>query len=290
MKIQCFGKVNLYLNISHKRVDNFHEIQSLFQSISLFDTITLTLAPAFELTLSKQSAHFSYVNLLKKNNLLEKVFDYFSVHFKVKPLKVDLNKQIPLGAGLGGGSSDAAGFMHALNKINDLSLSLENLEEIAKNFGSDVPFFIRGGVAKVTGRGETINSLPPLPKFYLILIYPETHISTQEAYQNNVIKNDKIDFDQIVEQYLEAKTVDKIAPISYNAFEEKTLKKYKQVFSAYNDLKKYSDHVSLSGSGSSVFAFFPQDEDLTNVVQKLKLKYNHVYWLRTNDRGSEIKT
>ena len=296
MRVTCFAKINLYLNVAGKRVDGFHEIESLFQTISLFDTLTITPADMFELTLNSQSAGLANSKLLQKNNLLEKVFDYFFTQFKIKPLKVDLNKQIPLGAGLGGGSSDAAGFMHALNKINHLSLSPQRLEKIAALFGSDVPFFIRGGIAQVSGRGEIIKQLPLFPKLHIILIYPQIHISTKEAYEEHVVRNNKIDFNHVVRQYADfpinandsemKKYVDKIAKFSYNGFEKKTLTKYQEVFSAYSDLKKYSDYVLLSGSGASVFAVFSKEKILDNVSRELKHKHKHVYCLHTNDKGS----
>ena len=308
MKVKCFAKINLYLNVSGKRPDGFHEIQSLFQTVTLFDTLTLSASDTFRLILSKRSAPFADAKLLQQNNLLEKVFNYFSNRFGVKPLQIELDKQIPLGAGLGGGSSDAAGLIQALNALNNLSLSVETLEKIGRLFGSDVPFFIRGGLASVTGRGEHIEPLavfskeqqPPsrgqqlmsLPQLSLILIYPELHISTKEAYENNVTKNNRIDFPKIVASYRPSPTstegqtaekyLDNIAKYLYNAFEEKTLKKYPAVFAAHKDLKKYSNYVLLSGSGSCVFALFSDEQSLKPVIKELKTKYKYVYWLQTD--------
>ena len=296
LEVHCFAKINLFLNISHKRSDGFHEIQSLFQTVSLCDVLTLTPASTFKLIISNKSASFVRADLLEKNNILQTIFNYFATTFNITPLKIELNKKIPLGAGLGGGSSDAAGLILALNHLNSLSLSQETLEKIGSFFGSDVPFFIRGGLSYVTGRGEKIKPMVgDIPKFNVILIYPEIHIDTKKAYKENLIINKQLNFSQILRSYyifpnsLNSKEIkkyiDKIAKFSYNGFEEKTLKAFPRIYALYTDLKQYSNYVLLSGSGSSVFALFEEKSKLGKIAKKLNKKYSNVYLLQTNDIG-----
>lgn len=306
MKIDCFAKVNLYLNISNKRQDGFHQIQSLFQTISLCEQLIIEPSRNFSIELLPESASFADANLLLKDNILDKVYRYFKSHYGVNGINIRLNKQIPIGAGLGGGSSDAAGLIVALNKLNNLALSICEMEKIASIFGSDVPFFIKGGSAIVTGKGEVIENFmdfeakkakkPPI--LYLVLIFPDQPINTKEAYALNVELNDNVNFEAIVQQFVNfpaagdeiaIKTyVDKIANLAYNGFQSKTLNKYPAIYKAFKDLRKYSNYVLLSGSGSSVFAIFHTETDSQIAIDGLRSQYKYIYKQHTTSKGSSL--
>ena len=191
LSVFCPAKVNLFLNISLKRNDNYHSLQSLFHTVNWYDKLILNKQKKFQLIIDPQSKIKSKTEHydLQKNNLLETIYQYFVENYFITPISITLIKNIPLGAGLGGGSSDAAGLIHAINELFNLSLSLETKQKIGFLFGCDIPYFLTGGLAWVSGKGEKIFSLPSpfvKQKKNVLLFYPNTFVSTAKAYQKYV--------------------------------------------------------------------------------------------------------
>lgn len=180
MKLSAPAKVNLSLRVLGKRADGYHDLESLMAPLSLCDTVEIDLHPGaenFSLTCSDLTVPAD------DSNLAVMAAREFSTATGV-PLggQIHLDKVIPHGAGLGGGSSDAAAVIRGLNVLTDLQLPLEKLESIAAGVGSDVPFFIRGGAAWVRGRGERIEPCELPQQFFLLLIKPPFGVSTAWAY------------------------------------------------------------------------------------------------------------
>ncbi|WP_448375118.1 4-(cytidine 5'-diphospho)-2-C-methyl-D-erythritol kinase [Fervidobacterium sp.] len=169
--LRTYAKLNLCLDIIGKRSDGYHDIDSLFQNVSLFDRMEIKISQGVG-NLSIES------NVPIENNIIEKVWNM--VDNKKFDAFVLLEKNIPIGAGLGGGSSNAAGFIVALRKFGIIGEI--DAYEIAKNVGSDVPFFIEGGSALVSGRGEIIKNVEPLINYNVDIYFPGFSISTKEAY------------------------------------------------------------------------------------------------------------
>ena len=137
-KINCPAKINLFLHIVNKRSDGFHELQSLITKIDLFDELLVEKSTKFSLEIYGEFAKFIDI----KDNLFTKIFEYFVKNFDINSnLKITLQKNIPVGAGLGGGSSNGAYFIKILNEIFDLKLSTSAMQKISLNFGSDIAFF-----------------------------------------------------------------------------------------------------------------------------------------------------
>ncbi len=180
MKLSAPAKVNLSLRILGKRADGYHDLESLMAPISLCDTVEIYLhsdSEKFSLTCSDLTVPSD------PSNLALVAAREFSAFTGVSPGgHIHLEKIIPHGAGLGGGSSDAAAVIRGLNTLTNLHLPLEKLEEIAARVGSDVPFFIRGGAAWVRGRGEQIEPCDLPQPFFLVLIKPPFGVSTGWAY------------------------------------------------------------------------------------------------------------
>ena len=198
--ISCPAKLNLSLNINNFRSDGFHEIQSIFAKINLYDELIVEKNSQFQLSIQ---GIFSK-KLDKGHNIINKIYNYFEQNFDLKSsVKVTLKKNIPIGAGLGGGSSDGASFIKILNKIFDLKLSKIEMQKISINFGSDLPFFFEDDICLVEGRGESITSLNNkennqseslvnfLNNYKTLLIFPQIHISTIDVYKEliNRVKN-----------------------------------------------------------------------------------------------------
>jgi len=169
--LRTFAKLNLCLDVLRKREDGYHEIDSLFQTISLFDRMTVKIIHG-DGCLKLES------NVEIENNIIERIWRLVKINNY--DAYVLLEKNIPIGAGLGGGSSNAAGFLMALKAFG--LISEMDAFELAKSVGSDVPFFLYGGTAIVSGKGEVIEKVEPLEGFNVDVYFPGFSISTKEAY------------------------------------------------------------------------------------------------------------
>ena len=184
-KIKCPAKINLFLHITNKRPDGFHELQSLITKIDLFDELVVEKSTKFSLEINGEFAEFIEIN----NNLFTKILDYFVKNFHIDPnLKIILQKNIPVGAGLGGGSSNGAYFIKILNEIFALKLSKIDMQKISLNFGSDIAFFFENEACLMSGRGEFLTEIShfknEFKKLKILLINPKIHLSTKEIFQD----------------------------------------------------------------------------------------------------------
>lgn len=180
LRVRCPAKVNLGLWVGGQRPDGYHEVDTILQSISLEDEILVSPGPP-GLSLETRGIRIPGPG----PNLIERAWALLSDEGLLPRgagLHVRLTKRIPVGAGLGGGSSDAAGFLLAAERYLALQLSESDRLDLAKRLGSDVTFFFRGGLARATGRGERVGHLCPIKPFWLVLATPATAISTTWAY------------------------------------------------------------------------------------------------------------
>ena len=176
MVINCYAKINLTLEILGKRADGFHEVRSVMQTVGLADRLGVTSAEELSLTCSEPA-------LATPDNLVYRAARLLQSECGVRAgAALHLEKRIPVAAGLGGGSSDAAGTIVALNRLWSLRLPLQDQQRLASQLGSDVPFFLTGGTTLVTGRGERITPLPPLPPHWVVLVTLPIALSTAAVY------------------------------------------------------------------------------------------------------------
>ncbi|MCY4435752.1 MAG: 4-(cytidine 5'-diphospho)-2-C-methyl-D-erythritol kinase [Chloroflexi bacterium] len=176
--VKCFAKINLTLEILGKRADGFHEVRSVMQTVGLADRLEVAAADELSFTCSDPV-------LAKPENLVYRAARLLQTEFSVRAgAALRLEKRIPVAAGLGGGSSDAAGAIIALNRLWNLQLSLTEMQALAAGLGSDVPFFLTGGTALATGRGERITPLPPLPPHWVVLVPLPITLSTASVYDS----------------------------------------------------------------------------------------------------------
>ncbi len=174
------AKVNLYLRVVRRREDGFHEVETLLQSVGLWDELDFVPAPVFSLSLDRADLPSDERNLVRKAaGLLRREFGLP----ETLGAAVSVRKRIPVGAGMGGGSADAAAALVGLARLWGLDGEPARLEALAARIGSDVPFFLRGGAAVGTGRGERLQALPGAPSFWLVLIKPPFSVSTAWAYR-----------------------------------------------------------------------------------------------------------
>ena len=262
-KINCPAKINLFLNITNKRPDGFHELQSLVTKINLFDELSVEKSTKFSLEIDGEFANFIDIN----DNLFIKIFNYFVKNFHIdNNLKIILQKNIPVGAGLGGGSSNGAYFIKILNEIFYLKLSKKAMQKISLNFGSDIAFFFENGPCLMSGRGEFLSPIPQfknnLKKLKILLINPKIHLSTKEIFQDFAQKNYK--FSEIFsEKIFLKKSLQEILTIFNNDLEETAITKEPMISEILQNLRKFSPICAkMSGSGSSCFAIFDDEKNL----------------------------
>jgi len=239
-------KINIGLNITGKRVDGFHDIESVFYPIPFFDALEIILSDkfSFEIEGLQVTSH-------PEENLCVKAYRLLEKEFNLPPVNIFLLKKVPSGAGLGGGSADASFTLKMLNDIFGLKLTVQQLEDFASVLGSDCPFFIQNNPAFITGRGENISQVDlSLKRWYITLVLPAVHISTKEAFANIHLRQPSCSIIDIIK-----KPVETWKDAITNDFED-------YVFKSYPELKKIKDelyysgaaYVSLSGSGSAIYA------------------------------------
>ena len=177
MIVPAYAKLNLTLDVLGLRDDGYHEIASLMQTISLHDLLLVERADC-------RSFEVFGPQLEGENLVLKAARALEAWTGRALPFRIRLHKRIPVGAGLGGGSSDAASFLRVANILYELNLTKDQLLEIAAGLGQDVPFFLQGGTALASGRGATVEQLPPVPASWtFLLVCPQLEVSTAEVYR-----------------------------------------------------------------------------------------------------------
>ena len=255
----CFpnAKINWGLNIVNKRPDGYHNIETIFYPIPVVDALEITHAE----TLSFSQTGIKIDTPIEKN-LVVKALNLLKKQYKIPDVEIHLLKAIPFGAGLGGGSADAAFMLKLLNDYFKLHISIEKLEELASEIGADCPFFIRNKPVFASGIGNIFEPINlSLKGYYLCLIKPEIMVSTPEAYSKVIPKVPVISLKEIIQR-----------PISewkqwmVNDFESSVFSKYPEIESIKNLLyRKGAVYAAMSGSGSSVFGLFEEATHLKSL-------------------------
>lgn len=275
------AKVNLHLKILSKMQNGFHALESIFQVVPLYDEIEVQKVE------DRIGCFVKCENMiLPEKNTLTDTYEEFC---KLTGLKVGVNvkliKNIPTGAGLGGGSSDAAYFLQALNDMYEYPLNKEEMHEIATRVGSDVSFFLLGGSAIVTGRGEIVNPISMRSDLCFVMVYPDVHVSTAKAYN-------LVDEYYISGEAEEGPALAELSEMYYNpssnwkfinSFKVPISKQYPVINEALLDVEMTgASYVQLSGSGSSVFGVFTDVEAAKEAYTKLCQKWKRCYLLPPN--------
>lgn len=277
VEVPSFAKLNLGLYIKEKRKDNYHNLESIFQTISLCDYLYIT--PAENKTVVKSNSPLVPEN---SSNLAYQAVILFKEATGIdKNWNIRIKKNIPVGAGLGGGSSNAAATLLTINRLCDFPLEEKNLIKIALKIGSDVPFFIKGGTAIVTGRGEKIKRPGEIPPLYFILAIPSFRISTAEAYRKLDTKENnksltKTDLSTILKQLLRSKKY--VLSDLKNSFENFLVDEYPRLKDIKDMMFEYKPiNVLLSGSGPTLYAVFGSKKERDSVKEMLKVDFLTLY-------------
>jgi 4-diphosphocytidyl-2-C-methyl-D-erythritol kinase len=264
VRIPALAKVNLRLEVLGKRLDGFHELRTIFQSISLKDQLRLrsTRKPGIEL-LVRGNASLS--NEPVEKNLVYRAVDALRREFRQRDgIAIELRKVIPAGRGLGGGSSDAASALIGYLRLAKKQLPRERLFELAATLGADVPFFLEGGRALGIGKGDEIYPLPDIPKLHLLVVSPNAiHVATPDAYR--WLDAPKLDAAQLTNSAGNPKLY-RFCALSWslqgspllNDFEDAVFQQHPRLAETKRDLlQNGATEALLAGSGSAVIGVFP---------------------------------
>ena len=266
--IRAPAKVNLHLKIIRKRADGYHEISTIFQKVGLFDELTLqkTSAPGISLTVDNPVVPSDSTNLVYR--AAELIMGHCGAD---RGVDIKLHKHIPAGAGLGGGSSDAAATLVGLNRLFDLGLSLQNLQKLALKLGADVPFFLTPWpTACATGVGEILQQARLRPKLWFVIVFPGFSISTAWAY--TTFSKDIILTNQRKNIILSNSINDlaQVCMLLHNDFEHVVIPRHPEIAAIRLSLIKAGARGALlSGSGSSVFGVFENREGCQKAAEQL---------------------
>jgi 4-diphosphocytidyl-2-C-methyl-D-erythritol kinase len=260
------AKINIGLNITEKRPDGYHEIETVFYPVKLYDVIEITDAPATHFVLKGMPVPGNL-----EDNLCLKAFSMLAADFELPPQQITLLKNIPIGAGLGGGSSDAAFLLKLVNDKFKLNLSAATLKSYARKLGADCPFFIENKPMFATGIGDVLEPVAiDLSPYFLVLIKPDFHVATGNAYaQITPVKTRRSLKDLIslpLATWKEAVN---------NDFDHTGAENHEETARIKEELYHYGAiFSSLSGSGSTVYAVFLQEIRLPEMEKKYNVIYN----------------
>jgi len=271
--ILAFAKINLELRVLYRRADNFHELRTVFQTISLADRIQIAFTPARKTTIVVRS------NVDIADNLIARAADAcLGAKRTTGRVEFDLDKRIPIGAGLGGGSSDAAAVLLALPALAGKTLDWPTLLKLGSELGSDVPFFLLGGTAVAIGRGTELYPLPDHTPARGLVVAPEIHVSTADAYRRlsaqlttESQQNKMVSFQSAVWRGSVSGPREAEALYGQNDFETVVFSRHPELKSIKRRLLKLGARPALmSGSGSALFGLFARRDELHRAIQSLR--------------------
>ncbi len=295
IELKSYAKINLGLQVLNKRPDHFHNINTIFARINLFDEIIIEKNNSNNINLKIIGNEFLNQSDEIDNNLIVKAFNKIKKILRDKNkirdkdsdsligVDVTLKKNIPIGAGLGGGSSNAAYFILGFVKLFKIILSKAELSVIAQSLGSDISYFLQEGFAIAKSRGEKLLYFEHDFPFNIVLIYPNLHINTTEAYK----KFNRETFDQINQKqnlYNEINFYEILVrseqnhsllkEFIVNDFEQNAIEQYPIIKQIKDELYNQNAILALmSGSGSTIFGLFDKKDNVSDKIQKLTEKY-----------------
>ena len=279
--IKSPAKINLHLEILKKRSDGYHELESIVQLVTLYDEIKITE--------TEKKYNCSIIDDLGiRDNIIKNAVDIFRKHIEInKGLKIELKKNIPIGAGLGGGSSNAASVLLGLNELFQTNLKQEEMLDLAASLGSDVSLFIGNPASIIKGRGEIIEPLKIRNDYKIILVYPGFSISSKDAYkwwdlESNSNKRKQAIVGNLKNMY-EQNAIENWQ--FFNSFGKIIDKKYPVI----RKIKKYLRNEGavcseLTGSGAAVIGIFKENNATDHIINKLKNNYSTVQLIKTLER------
>ncbi|MGE7828809.1 4-(cytidine 5'-diphospho)-2-C-methyl-D-erythritol kinase [Paenibacillus sp. NPDC093718] len=273
------AKINLMLDVLHKRPDGFHEVEMVMTMIDLADRLEMSEQKRDTIIITSQAGYIP----LDEKNLAFQAARLIKERYDVRQgVHIHLDKKIPVAAGLAGGSSDAAATLRGLNRLWGLGIPQEELLALGAELGSDVPFCVTGGTALATGRGEVLTPIPNPPQCWVIVAKPPINVSTAEVYGR--LRSEQIQRHPSAERMVEALTQGSFQQMCQslgNVLEEVTLKMHPEVQQLKEGMLKLgADGALMSGSGPTVFGLVSKESKVARIYNGLRGFCKEVYAVR----------
>lgn len=280
MFIKAYAKVNLGLDIIGKREDGYHLLKMIMQTVDLYDEIEINKSDDNKISIK---CNISYVPV-DNRNLMYKAAVLFMDKYNINSgLKINIKKNIPVAAGMAGGSTDAAAVLKCLNKLFEVNAPYEELADLALKIGADVPYCINGGTAICEGIGEVITELPPFKNVIMVIVKPSFGVSTKEVYGGLDISRIKkhVKIDDIV-RGMKKNNINVLCYNMKNVLENVTIRKYPVIKDIkHMMIKQGAKGALMSGSGPTVFGIFSDMMSAQRCFENMKKKYKDVFITRT---------
>lgn len=288
ISLKSRAKINLSIDVIGKREDGYHIVEMIMQTIDLYDDIKLKELEEDNIIIKSECSYIP----LNEDNIVYKAAKLIKEKMDIKKgIEIFIKKNIPVAAGMAGGSSNAAAVLVGLNELWELGLSKDELRDLGLKLGADVPFCIEGGTALAEGIGEKLTYIKGINKDVNILVCkPDIFVSTKEVYQSLDIKNiEKRPDNKLLIEKLKNDDIVSVSNNMVNVLEEVTSKKY-------SDIKVIEDIIAkngamgtmMSGSGPTVFGFFDNEEKAKRARVELLENYSQVYVVTSSEKGVEI--
>ena len=273
------AKINLGLDVLHKRADGYHELEMVMASVDLADRLTFEPLPEDRIIVETNKA---FLPIDKRNNVYQAA-EILKARYGIKEgIKISITKNIPVAAGLGGGSTDCAAALRGMNRLWDLNLSVDELVDMGVLVGTDVPYCLHGTASLITGKGELVQPLVPMPQCWVVLVKPRVSVSTRKIFQQ--LRAEELSHPNMAKLAQAILDQDYQAMIRYmgNNMEDVTIPKYPVVQQIKDRMMKYgADVAMMSGSGPTVFALCHNHSRAQRIVNGLKGFCDEVYLVRT---------
>ena len=275
IKKKAQAKLNLSLDVIGKRDGGYHDIKTLMVMTDLYDEMTFSKSHRLEII-----PEFSFDI---KDNLIYKAYDLLreKVGYDL-PFKVEIKKNIPIAAGLAGGTSNGAKTFYALNELYDLKIPRSELIEMSKGLGADFTYMMTGGSKIAEGIGDILESLRPIELENVLIINPGYGVSTKEVYQKIKIDEKRIDFSNILEGLYNL-DIEKLNFYLRNKMEDVVFKMHPDLLEIKNKLRSFNSAALMSGSGASIFGIFQDKKSLEEAYLYFKKIYKYTYKVRVGE-------
>lgn len=269
LELQAYGKINLGLDVLRKREDGYHEVKMIMQTVKLHDTLYFESVEEDVIILSTNADGLP----VNEDNLIYRACQMLKTEYKITDgIRIFLDKQLPVAAGMAGGSADAAAALIGMNRIFDIGLSKDKLMEYGVKLGADVPYCIMQGTALSEGIGEKLTAVSPMPECVLLLAKPPIDVSTKMVYENlhaNELSRHP-DIDGIIEA-LSHQDLQGITDRMENVLETVTVTRYPVISEIKNCMTEMGAMQSLmSGSGPTVFGIFTEKETAEKAAEEIR--------------------
>ena len=268
---KAYAKINLGLDVLRRREDGYHEVKMIMQTVDIWDVLTFRRSevPGITLTVNREELPTS------KDNLIYRAAELVMQQYEIEDgVIISLEKNIPIAAGMAGGSTDAAAVFHGLNELFALEMTLEEMQKLGVKIGADVPYCIMGGTALSEGIGEILSPLPAPPRCVLVVAKPDINVSTKFVYENLHANELKVhpDIDGMIEA-IKNQSLAGITGRMGNVLETVTVKEYPVIDEIKSLMKQAgAENALMSGSGPTVFGIFTEEAAAKEAARLIKEK------------------